>query len=73
MTLYKDIIATKYLNFPLCNPDFIYIDGPDQFNVKKSINGVSTRHNDMMPMISDVLKIEYFFKLYQIFYYLNNI
>ena len=61
MTLYKDIIATKYLNFPLCNPDFIYIDGPDQFNVKKSINGVSTRHNDMMPMISDVLKIEYFF------------
>ena len=44
----------------MCNPDFIYVDGPDQFNVKGNINGLSTRHKDMMPMQCDILKIEYY-------------
>jgi len=61
MTTYRDKICTKYKKLPLCNPDLIYLDGPDQFKVKKDINGISTRHKDMMPMISDILKLEYFY------------
>ena len=60
MTNYQGNIVTEYEKLPLCNPDFIYIDGPGQFNVKGNINGISTRHYDMMPMICDILKIEYF-------------
>ena len=61
MTTFKDRICTQYKKLPLCNPDFIYLDGPDQFNVKKDINGISTRHKDMMPMVCDILKFEYFY------------
>jgi hypothetical protein len=61
MTLFGNKIATQYKKIPLCNPDFIYLDGPDQFNVKKEINGISTRHKDMMPMVCDILKFEYFY------------
>jgi len=60
MTSFNNRICTKYQKLPLCNPDFIYLDGPDQFNIKGSVNGVSTRHNDMMPMTSDILSIEHF-------------
>jgi hypothetical protein len=61
MTLFNNRIATQYKKLPLCNPDFIYLDGPGQFNIKKDVNGISTRHNDMMPMVCDILKFEYFF------------
>lgn len=61
MTTFNDRICTQYKKLPLCNPDFIYLDGPDQFNVKNNINGISTRHKDMMPMVCDVLKMEYFY------------
>ena len=61
MTLFNNKICTQYKKLPLCNPDFIYLDGPDQFNIKKDINGISTRHKDMMPMVSDILKFEYFY------------
>ena len=61
MTLLNNKICTQYKKVPLCNPDFIYLDGPDQFKVKKDINGISTRHKDMMPMVSDILKFEYFY------------
>tara|TARA_B100001250_G_C19816858_1_gene798936 strand:- start:2111 stop:2917 length:807 start_codon:yes stop_codon:yes gene_type:complete len=61
MTLFNDRIATHYKKLPLCNPDFIYLDGPNQFNVKKDINGISTRHKDMMLMGCDILKFEYFY------------
>jgi len=56
MTTFKNRICHQYKKLPLCNPDFIYLDGPDQFKVKKDINGISTRHKDMMPMLSDILK-----------------
>ena len=62
MILFENRIATQYKKLPLCNPDFIYLDAPDQFSVKKDINGISTRHEDMMPMICDILKFEYFYK-----------
>lgn len=61
MTTFDDKICTQYKKLPLCNPDFIYLDGPDQFNIKKDINGISTRHKDMMPMVCDILKFEYFY------------
>ena len=53
-------IATEYKYLPLCNPDFIYLDGPDQFNIKGNINNFSTKHKDMMPMVCDILKFENF-------------
>ena len=61
MTLFNNKIATQYKKLPLCNPDFIYLDGPSQFNVKKDINGINTRHKDMMPMVCDILKFEHFY------------
>jgi len=62
MTTFNDQFATQYKKLPLCNPDFIYLDGPDQFNIKKRINNFTTAHKDMMPMVCDILKMEYFFK-----------
>ncbi len=61
MINYKGNIASEYQNLPLCNPDFVYIDGPDQFNIYKKINGININHKDMMPMICDPLKFEYFY------------
>lgn len=61
MTTFNDKICTIYKNLPLCNPDFIYLDGPDQFKIKKNINGITINHKDMMPMVSDILKFEYFY------------
>ncbi len=61
MTTFNDRICTQYKELPSCNPDFVYLDGPDQFNVKGKINGISTRHKDMMPMVCDILKFEYFY------------
>ena len=60
MCIYNGRISTEYTKLPICNPDFIYLDGPDQFNIKGSINGINLKHNDMMPMANDLLKIEYF-------------
>ena len=60
MTKFNGRICTEYRKLPQCNPDFIYLDGPDQFNVKGNINGVNTGHKDFMPMICDILKIEHF-------------
>ncbi len=60
MTTYNGLISTEYKKLPLCNPDFLYLDGPDQFKIKGDCNGISIRHLDMMPMNSDILKIEYF-------------
>ena len=61
MTTFENKVCTQYKKLPLCNPDFIYLDGPDLFKVKKDINGISTRHKDMMPMVCDILKFEYFY------------
>ncbi len=61
MTTFNKMICTRYKKIPLCNPDFIYLDGPDQFNVKGNVSGISTRHGDMMPMSSDILRMEYYY------------
>jgi len=49
-----------YKKIPVCNPDFIYLDGPNLFNIKKSINNFTNRHHDMMPMVANILNIEPF-------------
>ena len=61
MTTYNDKICTKYKKIPLCIPDFIYLDGPDTLNVKKKINGITTKFKGMSPLSSDILRLEYFF------------
>jgi hypothetical protein len=60
MVDFNGMITSQYKKIHNCNPDFIYLDGPDQFNVKKNINGISTNHKDMMPMSADILKFEFF-------------
>ena len=60
MVLWNGRICTEYDKLPLVNPDLIYIDAPSQYNVEGAINGWSTMHNDIMPMMCDVLKIEHF-------------
>lgn len=60
MTNFNGFIATEYKKIPACNPDLIFIDGPGQFKVKGTANGISTKHKDIMPMSCDVLKIEFF-------------
>ena len=37
MTNYQGKISTEFEKLPMCNPDFIYLDGPDQFNIKGKI------------------------------------
>ncbi len=49
-----------YKKIPLCNPDFIYLDGPNLFKIKNSINNFTNRHHDMMPMVANILNIEPF-------------
>ena len=61
MVNYKGTIASEYKNLPSCNPDFVYVDGPDQFNIFGNVSGINIGHKDMMPMICDPLKFEYFF------------
>jgi hypothetical protein len=60
MTSFNGMLCTEYKKLPLCNPDFIYIDGPSQFSIKNRINNFSTAHNDIVPIGCDILKIEYF-------------
>ncbi len=60
MSDFEGRICTEYTKLPTCNPDFIYLDGPDQFNIISSINNFSTANKDLIPMSSDILKIEFF-------------
>ena len=60
MGQFKDRICTYYSSLPNICPDLIYLDGPDQFSPKGEIRGLSTRHQDRMPMAADILSIEHF-------------
>ena len=60
MTTFNNRFCTEYLNLPIVNPDFIYLDGPSPYDVSNNIFGFTTAHPDMMPMASDILKIENF-------------
>lgn len=61
MSEHNGKICTRYKEIPFINPDFIYLDAPDQFNhIEGEISGLSTAHNDFMPMSMDLLLIEHF-------------
>lgn len=60
MTEVNNNFASRFKKLPLINPDFIYLDGPDQFNIKDKIRNFTISHKDMMPMVSDIINIEYF-------------
>lgn len=62
MSEFEGRYCTVYKRLPEVNPDFIYLDGPDQFKVKGKINNFNLNHEDFMPMVSDLLKIEFFLK-----------
>ena len=62
MDSFNGRICTSFKKLPKINPDFIYLDGPDQFNINGNKNGINLNHNDFMPMSSDILKIEHFLK-----------
>jgi hypothetical protein len=53
-------ICTMYSKIPNVCPDFIYLDGPDQFSPIGEIRGISTRSIDRLPMSADLLAIEHF-------------
>tara|TARA_B100000989_G_scaffold282144_1_gene246937 strand:- start:1164 stop:1943 length:780 start_codon:yes stop_codon:yes gene_type:complete len=58
MTTFNGRLCSHYVNHPTLNPDFIYLDGPDQFNIKRKINGITLNHYEMSPMSCDILKYE---------------
>jgi len=60
MEKYNGQFSMSYKNLHLCNPDFIYLDGPDQFKAKGKIQNFTINHQDMMPMVNDILKFENF-------------
>lgn len=60
MGIFNGRICTFYKKIPNICPDFIYLDGPDQFSVKGFIRGVTTNHQDRLPMTGDLLAIEHF-------------
>ena len=62
MDFFNYKICTSFKRLPKINPDFIYLDGPDQFNIKGQKSGININHNDFMPMSADILKIEHFLK-----------
>ena len=49
-----------YKKIPLCNPDFIYLDGPNLFKIKNTVNNFTNKHHDMMPMVANILNMEPF-------------
>jgi len=53
-------VATYYEQLPNISPDFIYLDGPDQFVASGDVRGISTKHPDRMPMSADILAFEHF-------------
>jgi hypothetical protein len=59
ITKFNSRYCTEYKKIPIFNPDFIYIDGPSQYGIKKK-DYFTTAHIDLMPMICDVIKFENF-------------
>ena len=53
-------ICTFYSKTPNVCPDLIYLDGPDQFSPVGDVRGMSTKHQDRMPMAADILTFEHF-------------
>jgi len=57
---FQNKFATIYKKKPSISPDFIYLDGPTQYAVKKKIDGFSFDGIARFPMSADLLQMEYF-------------
>tara|TARA_B100001248_G_scaffold259725_1_gene246320 strand:- start:581 stop:1426 length:846 start_codon:yes stop_codon:yes gene_type:complete len=53
-------VCTYYDPLPNICPDLIYLDGPSQFSGTGHVRGLSTKHQDRMPMAADILAFEHF-------------
>jgi hypothetical protein len=60
MCTFNGRIASEFVSHPQINPDFIYLDGPDQFEISGRINNLTISNYEFMPMSSDILKYENF-------------
>jgi len=60
MTTHLNRACSVFKKLPNVNPDFIYIDGPDQFNIKGNSNGLNIGIKDFLPLSVDILFYEYF-------------
>ena len=61
MSKFNGNICTFFKNLPACQPDFIYLDGPDLTNIKKNKKfKFSTQHPDSLNISGDILRIEFF-------------
>ena len=60
MTTYKNKYSHHYINHPLKNPDFIFLDGPNNFTVSSKVNNFTVNSFAMPPMSCDILKYEHF-------------
>ena len=60
MTKMNNNICSYFPDHPRINPDFIYVDGPDQFKIIGKVNNFTISDLEMMPMNSDILHYENF-------------
>ena len=60
MTTFNSRLCTVYKKIPKINPQLIYLDGPDLYSVKNTINNFSTNFDECVPISADVLLIEPF-------------
>ena len=58
---YNGKYTVQYKNLPLLSPDFIYLDGPSLYQVKKNkLFNFNIHQQDLFPISSDILLIEYY-------------
>ena len=62
MIEYEGKYASRCSNIPNISPDLVYLDGPSQYAMKKSLNGFNFNNISRFPMSSDLLHLEYFFE-----------
>lgn len=60
MTKFNDKYAHHYINHPVINPDFIFLDGPNNFYVTGKSENFTVNNFSMQPMGCDILKFENF-------------
>ena len=58
MTTYIGRYAHHYTNHPVVNPDFIFLDGPNNFYVTGKVEKFTVNNFSMQPMGCDILKFE---------------
>ena len=55
MTNFNSRLCTVYKKILRISPQLIYLDGPDLYSVKNTINNFSTNFDECVPMSADIL------------------